>query len=373
MIKKIPLLFVFAFGACILFAQDQPESKAPKLILRPIIGFTNQSNNNGEGFFGDGMGEITSPLTLGIAVRSPKLPLSVSYQFSFLHTLMRPIPDSITFVRRSISSNWVQHTFLLNYQFKHFYIGAGGYLRFEDNSTRHIWYDIARSSGFILMIGKSFNIIDIELGLRSQIQPSFNVLDRDYITLGIFYNGQKASSKPLRKLAVNALIGARFFSTQNIELLPREVLYKVGVAPMVGLEIRHKKSSLSLNLERDWWLSLNGGSPARDVKGYINTSFVGLGYHYRLPNERFLRVKVGGSFILDYNRILNEAPVSDPNLVRPYIYYQAKGIGAAISYEILPKTDIEIRHTFTTIGLKDEGPFDIRRLSAGIVFRVLGE
>jgi hypothetical protein len=167
-----------------------------------------------------------------------------------------------------------------------------------------------------------------------------------------------------KTLAINGLTGARFFPTGNIELLTGEDFTPIGIAPLVGIELLHKKSGISLNLERDWWLALNGGSFRRDVKGYINSAFIGLGYHKLLQNDRHIRFRVGGSFIIDYDKLV-DISLSTPNKDK-LGNYQVKGIGAMVSYELLPDTDIEIKHTFPWLGDK---LFNPTRFSLGLIYR----
>jgi hypothetical protein len=130
------------------------------------------------------------------------------------------------------------------------------------------------------------------------------------------------------------------------------------------LEIVHKKSGVSINIERDWWVAFNGGSFRRDTKGYINTAFLGAGYNYLLNNNRYFRIKIGGSFITDYDK-LGKLKFTDPNVTK-LITYQIKGIGASFSYELLPNIDVEIKHTFPIIGDKLFNPL---RTSVGLIYR----
>ncbi len=141
--------------------------------------------------------------------------------------------------------------------------------------------------------------MDIEFRTKIRIEPSFAALGSSQHSLLLLYNIDKKRKVKLRndKITVNGLVGARFFPTHNVELLVGEDLTPIGIAPLIGLEIVHKKSGLSLNLERDWWIAVNGGSFRREVKGYINSAFIGFGYHRLLKNDRFLRFRLGGSFI----------------------------------------------------------------------------
>jgi len=298
----------------------------------------------------------------------PKIPIRIGGQTDFNFQFSVPVQDTFNFATWSVDRTWIENQIQAYYDFEKFFVGVGGYWKRREDNSNHSIPDFFfwKYSGLQLSVGIPLNWIDIEFRTKIGFNPTFAALGTSQHSILFLYNidKQRINKKRNGKISVNGLIGAKFFSTNSIELLRGEDLTPIGVSPLVGLEIVHKKSGLSLNLERDWWLALNGGSPRRDVKGYINSAFLGLGYHHLLGNNRFLRFRLGGSFIIDYDK-LADIRITTPN-ANKLGNYQVKGIGAMVSYEILPDTDIEMKHTFPILGDK---LFSLTRFSIGLIYR----
>lgn len=77
-----------------------------------------------------------------------------------------------------------------------------------------------------------------------------------------------------------------------------------------------------------------------------------------------MRFKLGWAAIVDYDKG-GKLRQDTPN-VNKLTTYQVKGVGAAISYELFPNTDIEIRHTFPVLG---DRLFNPLRTSLGLIYR----
>jgi hypothetical protein len=346
--------------------KGQERSRPVRII--PQLGFRLHDDTYSDLKRNAGRRLMSSP-TAGLCVRFGEAPISFGWQVDINGLLSIPTLDSTDFASWFVHESWISHQVQMSYSFEKVYVGMGAYWQRREGSGNHDfpgWFEW-KTSGLHLSVGLPFSNIDIEYRTRIKLRPDFaTVTSTSQHSLLLLYNlGKKRAPGIGNKiLAVNGLIGARFFPTGNIELLVGEDLTPIGIAPLVGVELLHKKSGVSLNLERDWWLALNGGSFQRDVKGYINSAFIGLGYHKLLKNDRHMRFRVGGSFIIDYD-LAADLRLTTPNKDR-LGNYQVKGIGAMVSYELLTDTDVEIKHTFPLLGDK---LFNPTRLSLGIIYR----
>lgn len=351
-----------------LAAPLKGQAQPGQVRITPQLGFRLHDDTFSALKHGGGRRIQSSP-TAGLCVRFGESPISLGWQVDINGLLSVPTLDSTDFATWFVHESWISHQVQLNYSFEKIYVGLGAYWQRREGADNHLnpgafeW----KTSGLHLSVGLPFSNIDIEYRTRIKLRPDFaTVISTSQHSLLLLYNLGKKRPPGIgnKTLAVNGLIGTRFFPTGNIELLVGEDLTPIGIAPFMGIEFIHKKSGVSLNLERDWWLALNGGSFRRDVKGYINSAFIGLGYHKLLKNDRHIRFRLGGSFIIDYD-LAADVSISDPNRDK-LGNYQVKGIGAMLSYELLPDTDVEIKHTFPLLGDK---LFNPTRLSLGLIYR----
>ncbi|MCY7330328.1 MAG: hypothetical protein LH618_17385 [Saprospiraceae bacterium] len=104
-----------------------------------------------------------------------------------------------------------------------------------------------------------------------------------------------------------------------------------------NLELSVKKINTSLNLERDMWVSANGGSFQRELKGLVVNSIVGVRYHWKLKNEKRLRFGL--------------------------YHYNIRAISASVA----KRWDVEIRHIKPYRG---ETGYNAQRTSVGIIHRL---
>jgi hypothetical protein len=311
---------------------------------------------------------LTSP-TFGIFLNLPKISTRIGLQSDFWVEPEIDVIDSIKLQYLSpISAIWLQNHLMVYHDLRRISIGLGVHWNRKENILNHLdpGFYLWKSHGISTSLILPFNWLDIEFRTKFTTSPSFAALGRSQNALLLLYNFDKTRLKTenCKPISLSLLMGARFFLTANIELIEGEDLRPIGTAPTVGLQFLHKKTGITMTFERDWWLSLNGGSVQRDVKGYINSSFVSVGYRKHLKNEKHVNVKVGWSAIIDYN-LRKDLTVATPH-VNKLTTYQVKGVGVALAYELLPKTDVEIKHTFPLLG--DE-LFNPLRASIGLIHR----
>lgn len=309
---------------------------------------------------------------VGLTLCIKEVPIKFNWQLDF-NGLLSAVQkeDSSIIDRYFLQETWISHQIQIHYNIKkNIYLNVGAYWQRNEGVLNHLYPGSFewKTWGAHLGVGLPISWLNIEYRTRIKLWPNFaTVTSSSQHSLLFLYNFNRGkSTEPLdRFIILNGLIGGRFFYTGNIDLLYGEDLLPVGIAPLLGIEVIHRKSGISLNLERDWWIALNGGSPWRNIKGYINSSFIGFGYHKMLKNNHYLRFKLGASFIIDYD-LLDELVLSNPDRDKIGTFYQVKGLGTMISYELLPHTDIEAKYTFPFNGYQF---FNATRLSLGLVYR----
>lgn len=355
-------------AAQILSAQSTDSVRhSPSLSLQ--LGFRVHDDSQELGRAAGERKTLSSPM-VGLMLQMPKVPLRVGVQVDFDVLLETPIIDRqlVNYAAGSVAETWIEYQLQAYYDFSKWTLGLGTYWKWRESFLDHAipGFFIREYYGVQLSAGVPLNWLDLEFRTKVGLEPMFAALGTSQHSLLLIYNLDKSRLRRegFKSITVNGLIGGRFFSTQNIELVAGEYLFPVGTSVLVGMEVIHNKSGLSLSAERDWWLAINGGSLTRDVKGYINTAFVSAGYHKQLKNNRFLRFKLGWAAIVDYDK---RGKIGPSTRNRDKLgTYQVKGVGAAVSYELFKSTDVELRHVFPVWG---DRLFNPLRTSVGLVYR----
>lgn len=362
---RVILLSLFLFMECIVLAQE----KGNNFSINPIIG-TRIHNNRQEDVSFAGPAQYLTTGVLGLEVIHKKYPFGITYQKDY-NQFFRAHIGGEYYEPWSLKEIWEEDQIQVYWYLKHFSLGLGHYWKRIENELAH-WAPgafVTKRKGIQLSISYPTHWLDIELRTKLQYDPDFAGLVglNHYSLLFLYRIGKKRTATPeLKFLTVNGIIGARSF-LHNINLIPGEEFNtSLGIAPALGIEFLFHPINLSLNLEKDWWLSFNAGSPRRDVKGLIFNSFIGIKYHHQLKNGRHLRFGLGRSWIED-NEIKLENVGADPDYINRLGNFEVKGIGVSFSYEILPHTDLEVKTTIPTIG---EKIFENRsRTSLGLFYR----
>lgn len=346
------------------------QAEKGRINLKPTVGFR-LHNDGGESVSLAGPRKLLTTPVVGIEASHSKFPISVAYQRDFTTVLWNYVPGYDE--AWSVNSTWEEDQIQIYWRLKKISIGIGHYWKKYENIHNH------ESPGIFVLKRKGVQLsfvyptrwLDVEFRTKVQYAPDFAALGTSQQSILLLYKvGRKheARQEIPRNLTVNGILGARVFRP-DIELFPGEEFNKpFGIAPGLGIEFLFEKFNLSLNLEKDWWLYLNGGSPRRDIRGLINNSFVGLKYHHQLNNERHIRLGLGGSWIEDNDNKIKNTTLNPTPEQQKLGNFQVKGIGVSVSYEVLPNTDIEAKTTIPTIG---EKPFESwSRTSLGIFYRV---
>lgn len=347
------------------------QANEPRVVMKPIIGFRLHNDGGEEGSPAGHRKILTSPV-LGLEFAYTRLPVIIGYQRDMALVLWNYVPGYDE--AWSINNTWEEDQLQFYWVFINFSLGLGHYWKKRESFNHHDAPDafILQRRGIQLSFAYPTKWLDIELRTKIQYSPGFAALGNSMHSILLLYRIGKKNNRGKRNensdiLTVNGIIGARLFRP-DIELIPGEEFNKpFGIAPGLGVEFLIEKINLSLNLEKDWWLYLNGGSPHRDIRGLINNSFIGIKYHHKLKNDRHIRLGLGGSWIEDNDNKIKNTTLNPTPEQQKLGNFQVKGIGVSLSYEVFPNTDIEAKTTIPTIG---EKPFDSwSRTSLGIFYR----
>lgn len=211
----------------------------------------------------------------------------------------------------------------------------------------------------------------LSVEIRSELifKPAFSGLapTNGNFAFDCLYNfgGKKSEdgreSVATRSFWLSATIGSRFFRNKsNSIVLSGEETPKIGISPAFGIDVLFRKWPIGLSVEKDFWVSINGGHPVRNFKGFIANTGFGLKWHHFLKNGRHLRI--GVSYLITRDIELQEVMPIQPTKI-----YQIHGIGTSVSYEIFPRTELEFRNNFPFDGRK---PFEARLMTLGLFYRL---
>lgn len=372
-IKKLSMkkavLFFFVAYLFLIHAYGQSS----KLTITPVIGIRGHTNGL------PGLKTAAKPLLitapmLGFDVQWKDFPITLSVQKDWnAEFVFYPNSPAFDF---AINQIWTENNLLLRYPFSKYYNVSLGYYRMQRENSLQFDYGLGATvreyRGILLGCSRQFDWLNVELRSKINIRPFAALVGLELYSVVLSYRFDKKTRETANsfneKFQLAATIGTRFFPIKGVRVLRDEVFGKIGISPTLGIELLHRKSNLSANIEKDVWFSLNGGSTAREIKGYIASSFIGVKYHFLLNNQRHFRLGLGYSFIYDMDK-RGILPFASRDQRIKLNNYQVKGIGMNISYELIPNTDIEIKHTFPIKSL-DESLFNPIRLSAGIIYRL---
>jgi hypothetical protein len=323
---------------------------------------------------------LTAP-SLGIELSHAKVPIDLLLRYNFTYGLVAYSEEiEALFGQSDILEKRTQFDCLLQYSFRDKnYIRIGVFNMFREIDIDYFVPGGPKNyRGLLFGYARDFDWLNIEIASKVDIDPSFAALvGLVQYSLSFSYrlgNQSKSLSKFNRKFSLRGLLGARLFPLINLRVLENESPQKVGVAPVVGIELMHRKSHLSLNMDKDFYIGFNGGSPVREIPNYISTFSLGVKYHHLLKSSKHLRYGLCWSLVEDLDKagLSSNASPELFALSEKLVNYGMKGIGVNFSYEILKNCDIEIRHTFPVVSF-DESLFNPLRSAIGVIYRLGGK
>ncbi|HMQ45881.1 MAG TPA: hypothetical protein PKA00_02985 [Saprospiraceae bacterium] len=363
------------FALCsVVFMQLPTYSNAQvdKIVIKPIVGFRMYTNGL-PGLRPAGSPKLYTAPLIGFDLRLVNSPFSLTFQRDVNITFLSYALSEYAPYR--IGLKWEESHWMLGYNLpKDYRISLGYYLMRLDNALVYEFgsFVVQDYQGIEVGIAKQFDWLNVELRTKVSFDPIFGaIFGWEMYSLIVSYRFERLQheeSALAKHFQLNAVVGTRFFPIKGVAVFANEEFGKIGIAPSIGIELLHKRSGFSLNVEKDIWISLNGGSSFREVKGQINSSLIGIKYHAQLKNQKHIRVGVGYSLIRDLDKIAL-LKIDAPFPVNKFANYQVKGIGVSLSYELIKKTDIEFKHTFPILSI-NEPLFNPIRFSGGILYRL---
>ena len=199
----------------------------------------------------------------------------------------------------------------------------------------------------------------------------FDVGDRylQEINFKYHFGGQKKKEQiyATKFLRLSCLIGGRFFSPNQF-YTNGERKAKVGTMAAIGVEILAKKYRTGIYWEKDWWIALNGGSPAREIKGQITDHIFGVKYHHPLKKGQSFNLGIGHAWIMDLSTLAEtRKKIIAGTASRDLASNNIHGISLSPSFDVNPNFRIELRQIIATRG---ERVVDLERLSLGLFYKI---
>jgi hypothetical protein len=310
--------------------------------------------------------EIRLSPSFGIDIRHKKKPFSLSLYFDRgLYGVF--IPDSTittktyTNLTHRIRGNMIS----LLYHRKMSIFGIGHYGYYHESPLDFFFYSLSRNVRYV-NLSYAIRLGNAEIGFIKLFRYSkfFAVRGLPLSSLNIKYHIQnKTTAQPPRDKYAQRFhfkLGVRTFMITNNYLLGEEKR-RFGVSGSLGAEYLLPRFHTAAFAERDWWFGLNGGSPERQINGYVSNSILGVRFYYGKK--------------LDWNIALGYAAVTDNNLLpitRPQIlagtakvrlwYYNVKGVSVGFGKKVSPNCVLDLRGI---IPYRGEYKFNKMRYSFG--------
>jgi hypothetical protein len=352
----------------IFFHLPQTNAQGNFFDIQGIVGTKLQIHENQLPQYPTAFQVVSKPL-LGLKISCRTLPVSVLYTYdvSFAIYNRKDNPNGISNLAQKTSGNLV----LGIYERKKSFFELGHYWQKHESFTGFAFGLDKRSNFIVTGFGLKFGQTDIDFQRRIMYKPLFAVFVPGYNSINIRYHiGRRRDDGHNfypKSLKLNLLIGFRLFPIHQ-DPQPGEDFSLLGTSLHLGAELLITKLNVSINLERDWWLALNGGSYTREIKGYVSNTILGVRYHLPLHDEKTMKFGLGAAFITDNNTLyetrinINPGPYS----VRLW-YYNVKGISLSVSYPITKQFDVEARQIISYAGEKGYNPM---RSSVGVIYRI---
>ena len=309
---------------------------------------------------------ITAPM-IGVKIKHKEYPLALS----FLHDrsiLFRHFPTNESHDIREIN---IGNMLRLQYEAKKFRYGIGHYWFLQENwGNFFLWGPEPTIRYVAFTFAIPFGRAEIEF--QSLIRYTlFDIGDRYLQELNFKYHfggqNKKEQIYGTKLVSLNLLIGGRFFLPDQA-YTAGERKAKVGTMASIGVEVLAEKYRTGIYWEKDWWIALNGGSPAREVKGLITGHTFGLKYHHPLKKDRSLNLGLGYTWMMDFST-LDETrnKIIEGLESRDLFENNIHGISIAPSFDFNKNFRMELRQI---IGTRGEKGFDLERLSLGMFYRI---
>lgn len=307
--------------------------------------------------------DLRSSLLLGLEWQIPFSKYSLSYLNDRTYSILNPADNRWPSNIYSVSiGNLISIGYIKNRQ----KFSIGHYWHFNESDLDFYLGFKYRTRRYInLGYSLSFGNAEIEYIKLIQYSRIFVIrgIDLNSIVLKYKMGGTKKSAAAENKYSVQFKAGLRGFMVRNTYFLNEE-RNQFGNSVIVGIAVPWRRIYSTFFFDRDYWVKLNGGSPSRQVKGYVATSVVGI--NFRPPQLHSFGVSLGYAFIRD-NSTIDDTRVKIRNKEADISlwYYNVKGVSIGINYRLFKNYNLDIRGI---IPLKGEAGFNPMRYSLGVSY-----
>ncbi len=307
--------------------------------------------------------DLRSSLLLGLEWQIPSSRYTVSYLNDRTYSVLNPADNKWPSNIYNVS---IGNLLSLGYAKNHQKFSIGHYWHFNESITDFAIGFKYRTRRYITLgYGLTFGNAEIEYVKLIQYSRLFAVrgLDLNSINLKYKIGGQKKYTTANKKNTVQFKAGLRGFMVKNT-YFGNEEHNQFGHSIIVGFAVPWRKINTTFFLDRDWWIKLNGGSPSRQIKGYVGTSVLGL--NFQPPKLYPWGISLGYAFIRD-NNTLNDTRVKILNHEQDISlwYYNVKGISVGLNYMLFKNYCVDLRGIIPT---KGEAGFNPMRYSLGVAY-----
>lgn len=356
-----------ALFTLLLFGVSPAKAQTDFLSIKPKIG-TRLYSESLPRIQRSGKQQVFSSLLVGVTISAKNTPWSISLEKDFMARMNGGVTPPVPNLGQYNTENSAH----LRYDMNWGSVGLGFYHYYRETSNDYLLgsqISVRNYRGIYLSAAKSFDWLNIEYRHRLNLDPYFAGIvgvNPHNLVFTYNFNAPTIINRPkfLDQFDLSLNVGTRAFPIEGLRTKSVEEFAKVGFATTFGVEFMHKESNLSALIARDIWISLNGGSTERLIKGRLSSSFFGLRYHHMLKNGRYMRFGLGYSMIRDFD--LQNQPITD---VR-FLLYQVKGVGILYSYEVIPNLDLEFKHTVSILSSNNESQLRPIRMSLGLIYRL---
>lgn len=313
---------------------------------------------------------LSSPL-LGLRVAHNNIPLSLIYTRDFTYSIYNEVgnnPAGISNVPQKSKGDLL----MLRYSNRGCHFGLGHYKRERESFTLFMLPGINRIERF-LVFSAGFRVNRLEIDYQKQVQynPIFDILDWTLQSINLRYhigggNTPTSNTKLMKSDIFEIRVGSRASPVKQA-FLRGETEQLIKLSPSIGIGIYFDKINISVLLDRDWWIAINGGSFEREIKGYASNSTIGLCYHIKLQNAKTIKIGGGVAYIIDHNTIYETRMKINQGLLKANLwYYNVKGLYITYYHPIYKRWEIEFRQIFPIV---NEELFNPSRTSLGLIYK----
>ncbi|MEY3243740.1 MAG: hypothetical protein RIR11_5179 [Bacteroidota bacterium] len=353
--------FILSYFFCIFFNGCAYSQHLNNLVFTPTVGFRLFISEYELPHFSQAFDIRASP-SIGMEVGYKSKPFALSFYLDRgFYTIYNPEKSALKSNVLHKSRGYLIS--LLYHKNKHLF-GIGHYSQFHESSLNYVGRLPQTKRYITLSYGLRLGKAEIEYVKLFRYYTYFAVRGAYFSSLNIKYHIQnKTTAQQTRDKYAQRFhfkLGVRTFMITNNYLLGEEKR-RFGVSGSLGAEYLLPRFHTAAFAERDWWFGLNGGSPERQINGYVSNSILGVRFYY--GKKRDWNIALGYAAVTDNNLL----PITRPQIlagtakVRLW-YYNVKGVSVGFGKKVSPNCVLDLRGI---IPYRGEYKFNKMRYSFG--------